>query len=111
MKNARKLRHRLQLQEQIETQDENTGAIDVVWQDLAEIWGEVSPLSGKEFVTAAEEKSKVTARILIRYRPIDSKQRIIHTSKNKIYNIEAVLDDNETGYDHITLMVSEGVRE
>lgn len=53
-------------------------------------------------------QSEVRGRIVIRYRAsIDATMRIVY--RGKYYNILAVLPDAESGIEHLTLMVSEGV--
>lgn len=111
MLNSGKLRHRIILQNPVETQDQNTGEIIETWEDLVTLWAAIEPLSAREFVASQEEDSKVTARITIRYRTnIDAKMRIYHAAKNAYYNIEGVLSDKDSGLEYITLPVSEGIR-
>lgn len=111
MLQAGKLRHRVVIQKQIESQDQNTGAVVVTWDDVATVWASVDPLSAKEFIAAQQEDSKVSARITIRYRSdVTAKMRLYHAAKNKYYNIEGVLADKDSGLEYLTLPVSEGVR-
>lgn len=108
--NSGMLRHRLTLQKRVETQDPVTGELTHTWTTVAEIWGKVEALSGREFISAQALQSKVTAKIRIRYRDdIDASMRISH--RGKIYNIEAVLPDNISGLEWITLPCSEGVND
>lgn len=106
---AGKLRHRIAIQENQSQQDPTTGEMVDNWVVFAEkVPAEIAPLSGREFVASKSEQSKTTARITIRYRQgITSAMRILH--KDRIYNIEAVLTDDKSGVDHITMPVSEGV--
>lgn len=41
---AGKLRHRITLQKPVKVQDPETGSVENIWQDLAQLWAEVSPL-------------------------------------------------------------------
>lgn len=108
---AGKLRHRVVIQEQVETQDVSNGAINVSWRDVATVWAAIEPLSAREFVAAQAESSKVTTRITIRYRNnISAKMRLYHASKDAYYNIEGVLADKDSGLEYITLPCSEGLR-
>lgn len=105
---AGRFRHKLILQRKVLVQDETTGALTETWSDVANIWGGVEPLSAKEFIAANSVHSKVSARIVIRYRnDIDASMRILFD--NKIFNIEGILPDNKSGREYITLPVSEGV--
>jgi SPP1 family predicted phage head-tail adaptor len=103
------LRHRVQLQEKSRTQDPHTGEMLDSWVDVAEVWAQVVPLSGREFLASAAEQSEVTGRIVIRYRDdVDATKRFVY--RGKAYAIKAVLPDMESGVEHLTCMVAEGVR-
>jgi SPP1 family predicted phage head-tail adaptor len=109
---AGRLRHRVVIQYPVEIQDETNGAINVIWADLATVWAAIEPLSAREFIAAQSEVSKVTSKIIIRYRnDIDAKMRLYHFSKDMYYNIEGILADKDSGLEYITLPVSEGVRK
>lgn len=111
MLQAGKLRHRVTLQRQAETQDSATGAVVVSWQNVATVWAAIEPVSAREFIASQSEVSRVTTRITIRYRSdITSKMRLYHSAKDAFYNIEGVLSDKDSGLEYITLPCSEGVR-
>lgn len=106
-----KLRHRVEIQNPVETQDQRTGAVNVSWVTIATVWSAIEPVSGREFITSDTEKSKVTTRITIRFRnDINAKMRLYHRSKDIYYNIEAILADKESGLEYLTIPASEGVR-
>lgn len=105
------LRHRVVLQKPAEIQNEDTGAVELAWNDIATLWADISPLSAKEFVAAQAEVSKITTRITIRYRKnITSEMRLYHAAKDVYYNIEGVLSDKLSGLEYLTLPCSSGVR-
>lgn len=107
---AGRLRHRIELQRQHRSQDSTTGEITVTWQTQAKVWAAIEPLSVREFISSQSKQSEVTARIVIRYRPdIDASWRIVH--RDKIYNIQGVLGDIDSGLEYITLPVREGVND
>lgn len=107
MLRAGRLRHRVSLQRLQETRDPETGAVISDWSEVAKLWAEVAPLSAREFVASQAVQSEVSARITIRYRAdITAKDRIVY--RDKIYNIEGVLTDRDSGLEYITLPVSEG---
>lgn len=111
MLEAGKLRHRVTIQEQVETRDPRNGAVNVNWVNIATVWSAINPLSAKEFIAAQAEASKVTTRITIRYNDyITAKMRLYHAAKDKYYNIEGVLSDQNSGLEYITMPCSEGVR-
>lgn len=109
---AGKLRHRVSLQRYVTTRDPDTGDVIQDWAEVAKIWASIEPLSVREFNAAAASQSKVTTRIQIRYRDdVDHTMRIVHMKRSvaKIYNIEGVLPDKDSGLEYITLAASEGV--
>ncbi|HIE0939541.1 TPA: phage head closure protein [Serratia marcescens] len=105
---AGKLRHRITLQKPVKVQDPETGSVENIWQDLAQLWAEVSPLSARELVSAQAMQNAVTTRITIRYRQdIEPKYRILFRGKK--FNIEGILSDPKSGLEYLTLPCSEGV--
>lgn len=118
---AGKLSHRVRIERYAalldsngnELQDPVTGEIPREWQRVAEVWCEIAPISGREFIMSQAIQSQVTARLTIRYRDgIDASMRAVHVRRgrpDKIYSIRAVLPDQESGLEYLTLMTSEGV--
>lgn len=103
------LRHKVQLQALTITQNPVTGEVENTWGTIAEPWAEIVPMSAREFVAAASEQSEVRGRIVIRYRDnIDASMRILYRGKH--YAIFGVMNDAESGKEHMTLMVGDGVR-
>lgn len=108
---AGRLRHRIILQRQQESQDSDTGAIEVVWVNVATLWSEIKPISAREFVASQAEASRVTTRITIRYRAdVTAKMRLFHQATGFYYNIEGVLPDPDSGFEYLTLPCSQGIR-
>lgn len=111
MLSAGKLRHRLTLQKPANVQDQRTGDMTPTWADVRKVWAEVVPISGREFVAAASEQSKVSARITVRAAPDYSEDmRLVSAATGKIYYIEAVLPDPVSGDEYFSLVVGEGVK-
>lgn len=107
---AGKLRHRIKLQAPGISQDPLTGEMVKGWTDVASLWASVEPLSARDFIASQANQSQITARIVIRYRAgIDSTMRIVH--RGKIYNIQGVLADAESGLEYLTLPCNEGVND
>lgn len=107
---AGKLRHHVMLQRAEYSQDPVSGDVVSSWADVGKVWAGIEPLSAREFVAAAAGQSEVTARVVIRYRPgITSAMRILH--RGKVYNIQGVLADMDSGLDYLTLPCSEGVSD
>lgn len=102
------LQHRVELQQQSQVQNTTTGEMVTTWVTVARPWAQIVPLSGREFLASGAEQSEVRGRIAIRYRGgVTAAMRIVH--RGKYYNIHAVLPDAESGLEHLTLMVGEGV--
>lgn len=107
---AGKLRHHVTLQSAEFSQDPVTGEVIPSWLEVAKLWAAIEPLSGREFIAAAAGQSEVAARVVIRYRPgVTSAMRILH--RGKVYNIQGVLADMDSGLDYLTLPCSEGVND
>ena len=105
---AGKLRHRVTIQRQVETQDPNTGAVSVTWQLYAERSAEHVSSSVREFIAAAAVKSEVRGRFTVRYDGgITADMRVIH--RGKAYSVLGVMPDPDRGLEYMTLAVSEGV--
>ena len=104
------LHHRVVVDRLVKEQDQATGAINLTWRQHARLWARVTPMSGREIMAASAEHSAVTTRIMLRYRrDIDATMRVRH--RGKYYNIQAVLPDNESGLEWLTLLCSEGASD
>lgn len=103
--------HRITIERPRYTQNDLTGERTVRWLNFAsEVPARVIPLSAREFIAAQATQSKVTAKIVLRYREgLNATMRVLH--RGSIYNIEGVLADNKSGLEWITLPVSSGVIE
>lgn len=107
---AGKLRHQVTIQEPVNDQNPDTGAVNKTWRDIATVWAEVSPLSAREFIAAQASQGEITTRITIRFRTgITRKNRILF--REGIYNIEGVLPDPKSGREYLTLPCSEGLND
>jgi SPP1 family predicted phage head-tail adaptor len=105
---AGRLSHRVTLQQPVQTRDETTGEVLETYADVADVWAAIEPLSAREFIQSAALQAQVVARITIRYRSdVQSTWRVVDGAK--IYKIEGVLEDKESGLEYLTLPVSRGV--
>ncbi|RII82737.1 phage head closure protein [Neopusillimonas maritima] len=91
-----RLRHRLELQEQQEIQDPNTGAITKEWVALREVWASVEGVNGREFLAASAEQSATTWRITLHYQTVSPKWRIVWDGV--VFNIKAILPNNNRSH-------------
>ena len=108
---AGRLRHRVNIERRVNSQDSVTGEVTVNWQLLHEkVAANIEPLSVREFIAAGSIQSQVTARITIRYRAgLTADMRIVHNGN--IYNPEGWLPDLDSGLEFLTAPVSLGVNE
>jgi SPP1 family predicted phage head-tail adaptor len=105
---SRKLRHRVRIEQQTQTQDPNTGAMVTAWVLYAERWADYTPQSVREFIAASSTQSEVRGRFIFRHDDgIVSEMRVIHRGKQ--YAILGVMPDPESGLEYDTAAVSEGV--
>lgn len=106
---AGKLRHRVLIQQQVTTKDED-GVQTTTWVDVATVWASVEPLSAREFIQSGQTHSAVTARITMRYRDgLSPSMRLVH--RGEIFNIAGLLPDKVSGLEYITIPVSAGVND
>lgn len=109
------LRHRVAIQERIETQDETTGAMSWTWQTVNDErgnWTSVScqklPLSAREFEAAAAIQAQVSTRFVIRWMSgVKPKMRLL--LDEMAYDINGVMEDQDSGREYLTLSCSAGV--
>lgn len=74
---AGKLRHRVVLQSPTVTRDEAGGVVSA-WADVATVWAEVVPFTGREKIAAGAEQNELDTRIRIRYRAdVDAGWRVL----------------------------------
>lgn len=105
-----KLRHRITIQRRTSVQSPTTGAMEYTWNNVADVYASVVSSSVRDFIAAQAENVKVTARITIRYlEDIQEKDRILF--RGKIYSIEGILPDPDSGLEYLTLPCSEGVKD
>jgi SPP1 family predicted phage head-tail adaptor len=106
-------RHWLTFESLVEEMDSD-GARTDVWAPAFDVSptmpAEVEPLSGRELIAANAVQSRVTHRIRIRYREgITAEMRAVE--RETVYNIEAVIPDQDSGLRRLTLLASTGTNE
>lgn len=95
------LRKRLTIQKPSQAQDGYGQTLDT-WTDVATVWGEIVPVSGREMIAANAMQESKTHAITIRYiAGITPKMRIKYGTR--LFDIQSVLDENER---HRTLNLS-----
>lgn len=105
---SRRLRHRVVIQQPLETQNPDDGAVNVSWLLYAPRWAEYVASSVREFIAASAVQSEVKGRFTIRAdEGVTASMRVIH--RGKAYAILGVMPDPDSGLEYMTLAVSEGV--
>ncbi len=104
------LRHRITLQRRTGVQSPATGAMEYHWTDVATLWAQVVPVSVREFIAAQAVRNEITTRMVIRWREdIRDRDRVLF--RGKLYSIEGILPDPDSGREYLTLACSEGVKD
>lgn len=97
---AYRLRHRVAIQEQIETQNSTTGAMSIAWEDvvldsntiLDNVPAEVLTGAGREIDQAGAIQGEIAARINLRWFPgLTQAMRIVLDTK--VFNIKSIETD------------------
>lgn len=98
---AGRLRHRVRIEQPVDTRDPDTGGVITAWQLVAEVWAAIEPLSTREFIQAAAVQSAITGRIIIRYRDgLASNLRMVHNGQ--VLNPAGWLPDKDSGLEYLT---------
>jgi len=104
----RRLRHTVTI-EQKSTGRDSYGQPTTTWTTFATVRAAVEPLRGREFFSADQFNSEVTARIRIRYLSgVTAAMRV--SFESRLYNIKAIIDPEEK-HDELQLMCGEGVND
>lgn len=108
---AGRLRHRVRIEQRTLSQNE-LGEVLEDWQEVATVWAAIEPLSGRELIAAQQVNSKVTARLVIRYRSdLLPEMRLVHHKQGQdvIYNPAAFLEDKDSGLEYLTIPCSRDI--
>jgi SPP1 family predicted phage head-tail adaptor len=111
------LRHRVTIQDPIEGQDADSGAVLIIaWDDtFSDVPADVDALSGREYLAAAQIQSEETHVITLRWRPgLHAKQRIVWAPSGdeiKYFNIVAPIAGGYGMREFIEIRCSEGLND
>ncbi|NBX02713.1 MAG: head-tail adaptor protein [Alphaproteobacteria bacterium] len=101
-----RLRHKLLLQQEVRLSD-GVGGYAKSWQNIAELWAEIKPVSGNEQLFAGQVQSTASHKVLLRYRSgITVGMRFVFDGRT--FNIRSVFNVDERR-DTLELLVQEGV--
>jgi len=87
-------RHRLSLENQIETPD-GCGGFTTSWQLVSDVWAAVKPMSGAQYSTTGTLNARTTHKITIRWRS-DCKPEMRFVKSGRGFLINTVVDPDET---------------
>jgi SPP1 family predicted phage head-tail adaptor len=91
---------------------DSVGAPCRSWLDVATVWAEIQPLSGKEAVIANRISAELSHQIIVRYQSLFgnpqqvAQMRVLY--KARIFNIHSALNEDEKRT-QIILLASEGL--
>lgn len=104
------LRHHITIEALTVTVDPDDGIRTEAWAPVWVLPAEILPRSAREVIAAAAANSKVSTLIVTRYRAdVTARHRVVH--RGRVYNIEGVVPDRESGIRGMTLMCSDGVND
>ncbi|QRN84841.1 phage head closure protein [Clostridia bacterium] len=70
------------------------GAETSEWVQFAKVWAEVSPISGKEYVSFSQVNAEITTKITIRYLAgLTTEMRVLF--KDRIFEIISIINYEE----------------
>lgn len=91
---------------------DSVGAPCRSWLDVATLWADIQPLSGKEAVIANRISAELSHQIIVRYQSLfDNPQQVAQMRvlyKARIFNIHSALNEDEKRT-QIILLASEGL--
>lgn len=110
--NAGRLRHRIEVQEAVETQDDGGDPV-VSWSTVGTVWGSIEPVRGREATYAGEQTlAEMDTRITVRYsgiaRQITGKHRLSH--QGTPFNVVSVAHV-DLGKQRIEIMARSGIND
>ena len=107
------LGQRITLQRRSVAQDPTGGQL-AIWTDVATVWAEVVPLSGRELITAQAVSAETSHQITMRWQPAFADPKTVAALRvvmnGRCFNINASINEDERNRT-LTLLVSEGVND
>lgn len=100
-----RLRYRISLQA-LTSESDGSGGVIREWENVADLWANIEPLSSKEQLRGQQLQASCTHRFTIRYRSdVTAAQRILYNGR--IFNIRGVLNPLHKG-ELIEILAEEG---
>jgi SPP1 family predicted phage head-tail adaptor len=111
-----RLRHLVVIERPVTTLDSD-GVQSVEWVPAfgavaQTVAARIESISGREILAAAQMQSKVTHRVTLRAgRDVVASMRLRRPGGGPVYNVEAVIPDNASRVQWMTLLCSSGVND
>jgi SPP1 family predicted phage head-tail adaptor len=111
MLRAGRLRHRVDIEEPVHTQDPVTGELVPAWVAVhTNLPAAIEPLSVRDFMASQQQQTEITTNILLRFIPgLLPTMRIRHGAD--VYNPVGFLPDKGSGLEYVTVPCALGVNE
>ena len=111
---AGRLRHRVDIEQPVKSQNALTGEWSTVWAAVYEsVPVSIEPLSVRDFMQSKSDQSGVSVRIVTRRLDgLTPQMRLVGVCgchEGRIYNPQGWLEDKESGRSYVTAPCSEGV--
>lgn len=107
------LNRRIQIQQRSTSQD-TFGDQAQTWTTIATVWGEISPLSGRELMSAQSVQSEITHQITVRYQSIFANPKAVTAYravyKGRYFNITSCENQDERNR-IVILSATEGMNQ
>lgn len=107
------LRRRVRLQRPVMVKD-TLGAPTHQWVEVATVWADLQPLSGREAVIAGRISAEISHQITVRYQQIfDNPGQVAQMRAlygQRIFNIHAALQEDDKRA-KVILLASEGISD
>jgi SPP1 family predicted phage head-tail adaptor len=108
---AGKLRYTVTIEQRSDTPNANGDTVTAWATFAANVPASINDLSGRELIAAAATQSEISTRITIRYLAGVNAAMRVRGSDGRLYNIAAVVGDNKSGAEWLTLVCSQGLND
>lgn len=79
-----------------------------VWDELAQAWARVEPISGREKLIAAQMQAETTHKVTMRHPGIEVRKSYEIVLNGRRLEVESVLDTEERGYELVVMCKEKG---
>ncbi len=83
----------------------------IVWQDLASVWAQVEPLTGRKFLAAAQLQVEIALVVRVRYRTDLMVDGLRLVWRGAAYDIQGKARDIDARQTHLEFNCASGVHD